>query len=90
MLGKASAMAPYRRLPEYEKRVERSRLGGLARAANQSKERLSEIARLGVEARLAKLSANDRSAIAKKAAAVRRFGPAVFGVRLGRCASGGK
>lgn len=84
MLGKASAAAPYRRLPSDEVRAARSRLAGLARARNLSADRLREIALAGVRGRMEKVPPERRRAIARENGAKRRWGPAVLGVRLGR------
>lgn len=64
--GRKGGRAPHRD-PAPEVKAARSRKGGLARAARQPKERLQEIARLGVKARLA-LPATVRRSIARKAA----------------------
>lgn len=83
-LGAAAHTSPFRRLPSPEARFARSRAAGLARARNLSKEQLRAIALLAVKGRMEKVSPERRSEIARKNGATRRFGPALFGVRLGR------
>lgn len=78
-LGRAGATAPGR-YHDPAKLRERSRKGGLARAARLSKERLREIAMLGVKARESMTPEQWREAQRK-----RRFGSTVvLGVRVGR------
>lgn len=77
-LGKLAGAAPHR-LPPLTVRRERSRKGGLARAANQPREKLSEIGQLGVRARMA-LPPEERSAAARRASQKRLGVKVWFGV----------
>lgn len=65
-LGRAGAAAP--RYVSPAKRFARSQKGGLARAKTQTKERLSEIGRMGYRAGLAKHTKRQRSASGTNAA----------------------
>ena len=78
-MGRAGATAPDRR-HDPVKASERARKGGFARAAKLSKDRLREIAQLGVKARASMTAEQWREAQRK-----RRFGSlVVLGVRVGR------
>lgn len=79
-LGRQGGKAPHRWNPEAAR--ERGRRGGRARALVLSRERLQEIGRLGVKARMERLSAAQRSAIARRASVTRTGVKRYFGVNV--------
>jgi len=81
-LGRLGGAQRDRRLPDRAVMAERSRKGGLARAARLPRARLVQIAMLGVAARLGAA----RAKIEATARVTKRIGrqPIVLGVRLGR------